>query len=238
MTYDLQLISILTINFLIGAIALFVFIRKKKIESAKQQKAKYFYYLLIVSSMLLYIRFLEDYIYVLFAMILLIGFYEIIKISKYNKNVLIISLLMFLVFGFFFINFSLKDWKTIAWVYSLVVIFDGYSQLCGQLFGKHLIIPKISPRKTIEGVAGGLILTYLSAFFIKAITAEYLLLVFIVIISSFIGDLLASYLKRIMKVKDYSDLIPGHGGILDRFDGFIFSGFMFGLISVFYEISI
>jgi phosphatidate cytidylyltransferase len=230
-------IIVLLVNFLIGAIGLFVFIRKKKIESTSYLIKKYFSYLFIVIILLVGIRFLGKYLPILFSIIILSGIYEIIKVSKHKKLVLVISILFFLLIGNFFILFGSNKWEIVAWVYTLVVIFDGYSQICGQLFGKHLMIPKISPRKTWEGFVGGILLTYISAYFLKGVIPYYYIMIFIVIISSMIGDLLASYLKRLSDVKDFSKLIPGHGGILDRFDSFIFSGCIIGLIHILYQIS-
>jgi len=226
-------IIVLLINFLIGAIGLFVFISKKKIDSASQMKKKYFSYLFIVFFILACIRFSGEYLPMIFGIIVLMGFYEIFKITKSNRIILILSLLVFLAEGFFFIKFSFVKWEVIAWAYTLVVTFDGYCQICGQLFGKNRMIPKISPRKTWEGFFGGIILTFVSAFFLQKVLPHYYLMVWLVIITSLAGDLLASFLKRLVKAKDFSNLIPGHGGILDRFDSFIFCGCVMGIISVY-----
>jgi len=230
-------IIVLLINFLIGAIGLFVFISKKKIDSASQMKKKYFFYLFIVIFILTCIRFLGIYLPVIFCLIVLIGVYEIFNIAKNDILILILSLLIFLAEGFFFIKFSLVKWEIVAWMYTLVVTFDGYCQICGQLFGKNLMIPKISPRKTWEGLFGGIILTFVSAFFLQKVLPHYYIMVLLVIITSLTGDLLASLLKRLVKAKDFNNLIPGHGGILDRFDSFIFSGCVFGILNIFYAFS-
>ncbi len=107
---------------------------------------------------------------------------------------------------------------------------DSFAFLWGSLFGKHHLAPKISPKKTIEGFLGGLISTILLAFalhFIPIFESDkfYLIIILSIIVVTFatIGDLVESKLKRYIGVKDSGKLLPGHGGLLDRFDSLIFS---------------
>ncbi|MBQ7706245.1 MAG: CDP-archaeol synthase, partial [Lachnospiraceae bacterium] len=104
----------------------------------------------------------------------------------------------------------------------------------GVTMGKHKMSPKLSPKKSIEGLFGGLLGAALVGgvygyFFDKYVYAiERSVLIFAVIgfagaIVAVIGDLTASAIKRNNDIKDYSNLIPGHGGILDRFDSIIFT---------------
>ncbi len=227
-----NIIIVLAINFLIGAIGLFVFIRKKNIDTRSQRTSKYFSYLIIVSSLLACIRYSGAYLAIIFGIIILFGAYEIYRITKSNKSILILSLLLFLIEGLFFIKFSFIRWEIVAWVYTLVVTFDGYCQICGQLFGKNLMIPKVSPRKTWAGLVGGIILTYISSFFLQRVLPHYYLMVLLVVLAALTGDLLASYLKRLVNEKEFSVLIPGHGGIMDRFDSFILSGCLFEILNI------
>ena len=94
----------------------------------------------------------------------------------------------------------------------------------GKLFGKNKIIPKISIGKTIEGTLIGLISTLLMSFLIKELIVENTInsLIFGLIISvlAFLGDMIESIFKRNVGVKDSGKLIPGHGGLMDRFDGY------------------
>jgi len=228
----INIIIVLVINFLIGAIGLFVFIRKKNMDSKSQRNKKYFSYLILVSLLLACIRYSGIYLAFIFGIIVLIGAYEIVRIAKSNKTILILSLLLFFTEGFFFVKFATVRWEIVAWAYTLVVTFDGYCQICGQLFGKKLMVPKISPRKTWEGLFGGIILTYISAFFLQRVLPQYYLMVLLIIVAALSGDLLASYLKRLLKEKEYSDLIPGHGGIMDRFDSFILCGCLFEILNI------
>lgn len=112
--------------------------------------------------------------------------------------------------------------------------------------GKHKLCPKVSPKKTVEGSLGGLIGSILSCLlfgylintYVRDINLLHINLVHYAVIGllcgvfSQFGDLAASSIKRYVKVKDYSNLIPGHGGILDRFDSILFSA-----VIVYYYVS-
>lgn len=104
----------------------------------------------------------------------------------------------------------------------IMAYFSGYA------FGKHKLCPKISPKKTIEGSIGGTIgSVLLCALFAHFFLPEYMMHCMIIgalggIVSQF-GDLTASIFKRKMGIKDYGTLIPGHGGIMDRFDSVLFT---------------
>lgn len=103
---------------------------------------------------------------------------------------------------------------------------------CGKLFGRHKIIPKVSPKKTWEGFVGGLVLSILAAgVFGPDLTPMdwqwSALAGFIIAVSGYLGDVTISAMKRDLHVKDASNLIPGHGGILDRVDSLIYAAPVF-----------
>lgn len=111
-------------------------------------------------------------------------------------------------------------------------ITDSCAYIVGSLIGKHKLIPEISPKKTVEGAVGGIVCagvaTMLYGFVISLIRtdikADYLVLAISGVVLSVIsqmGDLLASVIKREHNVKDYGTLLPGHGGIMDRFDSIL-----------------
>ncbi|WP_125153738.1 phosphatidate cytidylyltransferase [Clostridium rectalis] len=109
---------------------------------------------------------------------------------------------------------------------------DTSAYYTGKYFGNNKLCPKVSPKKTIEGSIGGLLGSAIGCgifgFFIINKGVNILLIHFIILgvlsgILSQLGDLVASSIKRYAGVKDYSNLIPGHGGILDRFDSILFS---------------
>ena len=105
---------------------------------------------------------------------------------------------------------------------------DTFAYIAGNLFGKHKLAEKVSPKKTIEGSIGGiigtLILTLLYAYFMKLDNYITLLLAgFVGSIVAQLGDLCASKFKRLSNTKDYGYVFLGHGGVLDRFDSVLFT---------------
>lgn len=111
----------------------------------------------------------------------------------------------------------------------LVIIWsnDTFAYLIGKQFGKNKLFEKVSPKKTIEGFIGGLIFGMIAAVIISKTTdslttIKWLTLSIIIAFSGAIGDLVASKFKREANIKDSSNLIPGHGGFLDRLDSLIF----------------
>lgn len=110
---------------------------------------------------------------------------------------------------------------------------DTCAYCVGVLIGKHKMAPKLSPKKSVEGAIGGLAgAALLGALYALAINkwggasaspANYALICFVGGMISMVGDLAASAIKRNHEIKDYGTLIPGHGGILDRFDSVIFT---------------
>lgn len=137
---------------------------------------------------------------------------------------------MYLPFLFSFIPL-LKDYDSMWLLFLCFVIWasDSFAYFAGIAFGKHKLIPLVSPGKTIEGLAGGIV----GALVIGAIFKYYLLkdaswlltavLAVEIIVAGIVGDLIESLMKRSAKVKDSGSLFPGHGGILDRFDSIIIS---------------
>ena len=175
-----------------------------------------------------------------FNILILVSFlltcYEWRSITK-NKKHLIIGLifLFFSYFTIFLIRNHLGDQSLNYFIIILIICIS--TDLGGYIFGKILKGPKItniSPNKTYSGMFGGFLLSvlisvilinYLSIDNIKYHFFDYRLLIIILIISavSQIGDIMISYFKRLSNVKNTGNIIPGHGGILDRTDGMIFA---------------
>ncbi len=175
--------------------------------------------------------------YYIFYLILIIYFLIFLEIYIYFiKYKLIIILYVILSFSsFLFIDFSNSEFKNFNLFIFIVITFDTFSYLIGSYFGRNKLT-YISPNKTIEGFFGGiisslclsLILSYYLNFSINFNLTLYILLI---IFAAFAGDIVESFFKRKNFLKNSSELIPGHGGVFDRFDSFLFS-------IIFYSISI
>lgn len=117
--------------------------------------------------------------------------------------------------------------------------------LSERFWGKHKLCPEISPKKTVEGLAGGIVSNalfmmlagYLISVLGKGLVVNYALLAVLGIVNAVlgtIGDLTASLMKRECGIKDFGKIMPGHGGALDRFDSMVFvAPFMAAVLSVF-----
>jgi phosphatidate cytidylyltransferase len=113
------------------------------------------------------------------------------------------------------------------------VFGDSFALFTGKLFGKHKLAPRVSPNKTVEGLIGGLIFGTASGVLVYYAMDDlgfHVFDIFTTLLASFaataagnIGDLAASVIKREAGIKDYSKLIPGHGGMMDRIDSVIFA---------------
>ena len=187
----------------------------------------YFYSFIMISAL------------IIIAIIIWIEFYALIsKIIRRNKSKDIFFRFMFkamsllYLFLFVYFVFVIESYYPSLKLYLLYsVLVSILSDIGGLLFGKTFKgkkLTKISPNKTISGSIGSFLLSLLliPIFYEKLIFYDLLTLTMITIVISFIsqlGDLFISFLKRKAKVKDTSDLLPGHGGLLDRVDGIIFA---------------
>lgn len=132
------------------------------------------------------------------------------------------ALLAFIAFedGFFYAN-------TVFGLLVLTWFNDTGAYMLGSRIGKTPLFPRISPKKTWEGAAGGAAAAFLGAFLVCSVFRElrltdWFVLAAIVTVFGNLGDLVESMLKRSAHIKDSGSLLPGHGGLLDRFDAFIF----------------
>lgn len=117
--------------------------------------------------------------------------------------------------------------KLFIYLILITILTDTFAMFIGMLIGKHKLIPKVSPNKSIEGSIGGTIVaaTIASIFYINLIgQCPWYIIIPITIVLSLIGqlgDLIFSKIKRENDIKDFSNIIPGHGGVLDRLDSII-----------------
>ena len=121
------------------------------------------------------------------------------------------------------------DIMYIIYLLLITTLTDTFALFTGMLIGKHTLCPTVSPKKTIEGLLGGtLVGTFVATAFYITVIDSSMSLAFVTIITMLLslvgqlGDLVFSSIKRYYDKKDFSNLIPEHGGILDRFDSLIF----------------
>ena len=152
--------------------------------------------------------------------------------KKYNLNdaLFLIGSVLFIGLSFnLFIICRNYDIRYIIYLLLITTITDTFALFTGMLIGKHKLCPSVSPKKTIEGLLGGTIFGVFvaTAFYVTAINPS-ISLAFVIVVTTILslvgqlGDLVFSSIKRYYDKKDFSNLIPEHGGILDRFDSLIF----------------
>jgi len=176
-----------------------------------------------------YVGFGMDY----FTMIVTLFMFLLLGLVVFTKATIENAMVTFL--GFFYVSFSLShlilisdmDNNFFIW-YPFIIAFatDTFAYFTGKLIGKTKLIPSVSPNKTIEGSLGGiiacLILSFSYALWGKPEFQFFAIFLGLIgSILSQIGDLIASKIKRIFDIKDFGKIMPGHGGVLDRFDSLI-----------------
>ena len=171
----------------------------------------------------------KEIIFTIIVFLIPVIFYQDDK--KYNTTdaLYLIGGTMFLSIGFA-VLYTLREsgMESLIYLLAITISADTFAYFTGVLFGKHKMIPAISPNKTWEGAIGGTVfavtiasiyyLTYLNPD--KNVLVVILATLFLTIISQF-GDLIFSAMKRHSGIKDFSNIMPGHGGILDRLDSLI-----------------
>lgn len=121
-----------------------------------------------------------------------------------------------------------NDFPLLAGMFILIWTNDTFAFLSGKFFGKTKLFERISPKKTWEGTIGGILFTTLMAFVMSRLFDPghhlfWIISVFFIVPAAIYGDLLESLFKRSLGVKDSGNIMPGHGGILDRFDASFFA---------------
>ena len=133
------------------------------------------------------------------------------------------------------ISFGIKNYNPKIIIGLLILIWtnDTFAYIVGKSIGKHKLFEKISPKKTIEGFFGGLIFAIFAGYLISSYLIKpsaqfsdksiliWMIIAAIVGVIGTVGDLIESKFKRIAGVKDSGKIMPGHGGVLDRFDGYL-----------------
>lgn len=218
---------------------------------------------IICNSKFVFVNLINVFVFPLLLLFFLLFEINVINIPlKYNNNYYLIFILLALITNLFFykiytniINFIISNLLIISffslikillipnglniflYLVLLVSVMDIFAYIGGNIFGVKKIAPTISNGKTIEGTLIGLFFSIFASFLIKDlidINSLYaVILGFTVGLLSFFGDLLESFFKRRIGIKDSGKFIPGHGGFLDRFDGYILILPLFNLILIF-----
>ncbi len=189
----------------------------------------------------------SDFHFVILGVAILMVLY-IFAVSLFSKGKLPVELAgltfmtEFYIAGGFTAIVLLRDFEKIG-IYLFMLIFVGawitdiFAYFVGRFFGKHKLIPEVSPKKTVEGSIGGTVFCalffmlygFVLTLFTPITSINYLVLAIVGVIISVvaqIGDLTMSQIKRKFGVKDYGKIMPGHGGVLDRFDSIIAVAFV------------
>lgn len=182
-------------------------------------------------------------LFVIVMFLCALGKYEKVPVSQIAMSVMMTMVITFAVYSAIYMYYihdssACGSYGISMLVYCLLCswLTDTGAYFSGTLFGKHKLSPRISPKKTIEGAIGGVLvcvaLTWAIAFLCVSVLGiiegytvnvmNLIILTAICSIISMIGDLSFSVVKRTYGVKDYGSIMPGHGGVLDRFDSFMF----------------
>lgn len=147
--------------------------------------------------------------------------------------------ILFIILPFCFFTASAFIGRTFNFHYPLAFMLmlwasDTGAYIFGINFGKHKLFERHSPKKSWEGFFGGMLTSLLTAYFISTQFSDlamihWFVISLIIVIAGTFGDLFESMLKRSIAIKDSGSLLPGHGGLLDRFDGFLFAAPLFFL---------
>ena len=224
---------------LMGVLGMFGFYELMRVRETKKKfpfVLKLFAYFLVLAFSMYNINSIEfaykfDYRVMAFIIFMFTSPMVFINNTKrYNLNdaLFLIGSILFVGLSFNLIVITRNfDINYIIYLLLITAMTDTFALFTGMLIGKHKLCPDISPKKTIEGAVGGLIGSSLLAWLFGFIFMRDMALVCLVLglvggAAGMAGDLTASMFKRKMGIKDYGTLIPGHGGIMDRFDSVIF----------------
>ncbi len=222
-----QLLILYTILFAIGAIGNYFSILKHPTSSQKAW-TKYFIYLIVVIANTFV--FIKPYFYLKLVYVLLLACFSIKELWQACNPKKLWLLIILACISLFIALFSFMNQisEVLIATYIAVLVFDGFSQIGGQLFGKKQLLKNISPNKTIGGliIGGSSAFIFFLIFYYAQSTSDFQFIYYFsfccfAIIGGFLGDLGASYIKRRAAIKDFASYIPAHGGVLDRMDSYL-----------------
>lgn len=175
------------------------------------------------------------FIIILFPIFLILTLFNGQNIFQYMSPTLVGIVYVVLPFCYLIISYSSAHYlssETNSWIilgyFSLMWSNDTFAYLVGRSIGRTKLFERVSPKKTWEGTIGGVVCTLGTAYILSLYITElplihWLIIALITSIFGTLGDLVESMFKRNMGIKDSGNILPGHGGILDRFDGVLLS---------------
>ena len=191
----------------------------------------FIYILLLYPYLFQQIAVLRTFVIPVVVIVLILELYRKKSSPGANLGVLLLGWLYLITPFYFAVIISLIAGELGSFVLMSVFIIvwmnDTFAYLTGRLLGKHKLFERISPKKTWEGTIGGLVFALLAgigvAYFLEMDYLFWSIGAVIIAVSAIFGDLFESLLKRSVGVKDSGTILPGHGGILDRFDAVMFA---------------
>ncbi len=217
---------------MLGRVGFYFINRKKRPEVASKSNLKFATYFLVIN--ILFFCIAINPLVFSYLSVLIIGagsielFWIFHKAGDKNFRFHLLTLIIYGILSIGFLILGRLQKELILFSFFVIAIFYGFSQITDQLFARRLVFTKTSPNKTFGGLVGGGLIALTSELLLINLYFEFvlksILLTWGVSLFAFVGDLSASFYKRKFAVKDYSKLIPGHGGFLVRFDSLVASG--------------
>ena len=212
--------------------------KEKKISNGVEVLSMISFLLIVLSPGLKETNFTVDYR--LFILNLFVCFLPLIVLDRKDYDaedaLVLCAATMFLGISFSFL-ITIRNISVLYLVYVVLITImsDTFAHFFGTQIGRHKLAPKVSPNKTVEGMVGGVASVFFSTFINQNANLFYVIVISLAlsIIAEF-GDLVFSSIKRRYGVKDYGNIMPGHGGVLDRLDSILFAVLAFSYLVSFF----
>ena len=218
--------------------------KEKKISNGVEVLSMISFLLIVLSPGLKETNFTVDYR--LFILNLFVCFLPLIVLDRKDYDaedaLVLCAATMFLGISFSFL-ITIRNISVLYLVYVVLITImsDTFAHFFGTQIGRHKLAPKVSPNKTVEGMVGGVAFgTFIGSVFFSTFINQNANLFYVIVISLALsiiaefGDLVFSSIKRRYGVKDYGNIMPGHGGVLDRLDSILFAVLAFSYLVSFF----